>query len=69
MSSTFRSKAQQFAQQVISDVKAVKPAEQTQEPQPKATLDQRDERIPSDNEPHAYREENRLSEFGKKKLK
>ena len=67
MSTAFRNKAQEFAQQVISQVNRPPPpqtqtAEQQQQPIPAIS-----EPPPSadvGNEPQAYHEENRHSEFG-----
>ena len=64
MSDAFRTKAQHFAQQVISDVKATIP--ETAPEQPVAIV-QQPEAIQAEatgNEPQAYHEESRLSEFG-----
>lgn len=71
MSDTFRTKAQHFAQQVISDVKAtsiVKPAEQSSVEPEQPAVQQPPQSVgePTGNEPQAYHEENRVSEFGKK---
>lgn len=75
MSDAFRTKAQHFAQQVISDVKATNNVVIKPEPtpvvepvqpvvqQPQSSVD--DIGQPTANEPQAYHEENRLSEFGK----
>ena len=63
MSSAFKSKAQQFAEQVISDVQSTggepvdAAADAAVEPQAPAENS-------STGDPQAYRQENRLSEFG-----
>ena len=68
MSTAFKSKAQQFADQVICDVQSTKDAsddvvDQSAQPLVPATEGQPSSADPSD--PQAYRQENRLSEFGK----
>lgn len=67
MSSAFKSKAQQLADQVICDVQSAKeqvpPADQSAQAMLQAPQDQvAPAADPSD--PQAYRQENRLSEFG-----
>jgi len=68
MSSAFKSKAQQFADQVISDVQSASDQRNTvdQSAQPIANQST-DEQLPSNDpaDPQAYRQENRLAEFGK----
>ena len=66
MSSTFRSKAHEFAEQVLSDVKL---KQQTPEVASRAADETESERQeppvpPTINEPQAYHEESRASEFG-----
>ena len=63
MSDAFRTKAQHFAQQVISDVKATIP--ETAPEQPVAIVQPEAIQVEATvNEPQAYHEESRLSEFG-----
>jgi hypothetical protein len=58
MKNTFKSKAQQFVDDIMTDVKSVK--ENGHAKKPKVP-------IPSDeNDPQAYREESRIAEYGKK---
>jgi len=71
MSTAFKSKAQQFADQVICDVQSTKDAsddvvDQSAQPLVPATEGQPSSADPSD--PQAYRQENRLSEFGTKHI-
>ena len=72
MSTAFRNKAQQFAQQVISDVR---PTVIQQPPPPPPAANQQQQSIPAITteppapsidaaEPQAYHEESRLSEYG-----
>ena len=73
MSTAFRNKAQQFAQQVISDVR---PTVIQQPPPPPPADNQQQQSIPAITteppapgdgggaEPQAYHEESRLSEYG-----
>ncbi|KAK4037071.1 hypothetical protein OUZ56_029111 [Daphnia magna] len=73
MSDAFRTKAQHFAQQVISDVKAtsVIPPEVTAAEQPveaNPTVEQQPAVETTGNEPQAYHEESRQSEFGTKHI-
>lgn len=69
MSSTFRNKAHQFAEQVLSDVKA-----KQQAPEVACSAAENEEKAqreapepPTINEPQAYHEESRASEFGASK--
>ena len=58
MTNTFKSKAQQFVDEIITDVKTVREnghVERSKVP-PAAT---------DENDPQAYREESRIAEYGK----
>lgn len=50
MTDTFKSKAQQFVDDIMTDVKSEKPKGRT---------------LSDENDPQAYREESRLAEYGK----
>ena len=69
MTQTFRTKAQQFAEQLVGEVLASKngspPVEPAGEP-PKFsdTKAKAEAQVVSPSEPQAYRDESRVSEFG-----
>jgi hypothetical protein len=56
MTNTFKSKAQQFVDDIMTDVKSAKENGHMEEP--KATVSS------AENDPQAYREESRVSEYG-----
>lgn len=57
MTDTFKSKAQQFVDDIMTDVKSTKESN-VEKPKGLALSDE--------NDPQAYREESRLAEYGKK---
>jgi hypothetical protein len=56
MTDTFKSKAQQFVNDIMTDVKTTK--ENGHVEKPKASI------LSAETDPQAYREESRLSEYG-----
>lgn len=58
MTDTFKSKAQQFVDDIMTDVKSAKESGHVEKPKGLTLSDE--------NDPQAYREESRLAEYGKK---
>jgi hypothetical protein len=58
MTNTFKSKAQQFVDDIMTDVKSTKENGHVEKPQGSTLSDE--------NDPQAYREESRLAEYGMK---
>lgn len=57
MTNTFKSKAQQFVDDIMTDVKSVKENGHVEKPKVPVSSD--------GNDPQAYREESRVAEYGK----
>jgi hypothetical protein len=58
MTNTFKSKAQQFVDDIMTDVKSAKENGHVEKPKGPTLSDE--------NDPQAYREESRLAEYGMK---
>ncbi|XP_063235498.1 titin isoform X2 [Bacillus rossius redtenbacheri] len=68
MTSTFKSKAQQFVDDIISDVQSSKQVSKPEKPILKPAPKQEVPQIKTGDEPQAYREETRVSEHGTKHI-